>query len=80
MRNVTVTLEEEVARWVRIRAAEHGKSVSRFLGEMLQKQMLEDRSYEEAMNRFLSRKPSRISESGRYPSREELHDRAGLRR
>jgi plasmid stability protein len=79
MKNVTVTLEEEVARWVRIRAAEESQSVSRFLGDMLRRQMVEEKRYEEAMDRFLSRKPSRISDSGVYPSREELYDRPGLR-
>ncbi len=31
MKNVTVALEEEVARWVRVRAAEQNQSVSRYL-------------------------------------------------
>ncbi|MFY9841706.1 MAG: hypothetical protein WA718_06260 [Terriglobales bacterium] len=32
LRNVTVTLEEDVARWARIEAARHDTSVSRLLG------------------------------------------------
>lgn len=79
MKNVTVTLNEEVAHWVRVRAAEQDKSVSRFLGDMLHQRMLEEKGYEEAMERFLSRKPSRISEPGVYPSREDLHDRTSFR-
>jgi hypothetical protein len=79
MKNVTVTLEEEVAHWVRIRAAKESQSVSRFLGDMLRRQMGEEKRYQEAMDRFLSRKPSRISNSGVYPRREELYDRPGLR-
>jgi len=75
VKNVTVTLEEEVAHWVRIRAAEESQSVSRFLGDMLKRQMVEEKRYEEALDRFLSRTPSRISDSGVYPSREELYDR-----
>lgn len=35
MRNVTITLDEEVARWVRIEAAKRETSVSRLVGEML---------------------------------------------
>jgi hypothetical protein len=35
LRNVTVTLEEEVARWARIEAARRDTSVSRLLGELL---------------------------------------------
>ena len=32
MKNVTVSLKENVVRWARISAAEQGKSLSRFLG------------------------------------------------
>lgn len=79
MKNVTVALEEEVALWVRIRAAEQNQSVSRYLAEMLRKQMAEGKAYDEAMGRFLARKPSRITDSETYPSRESLHERPGLR-
>lgn len=35
LRNVTVTLEEEVARWARLEAARCDTSVSKLLGELL---------------------------------------------
>lgn len=79
MKNVTVALEEEVALWVRIRAAEQNQSVSRYLADMLRKQMAEDRTYEEAMGRFLLRRPARITDSETYPARETLYERPGLR-
>ena len=79
MKNVTVTLEEEVARWVRARAAEQHQSVSRYLGGILRKQMAEEKTYEEAMDRFLSRKPSLISGSEAYPARETLYERPRVR-
>ena len=79
MKNVTVTLEEEVALWVRVRAAEQNQSVSRYLGDMLRKQMTEETTYEEAMDRFLSRKPSRITDSEVYPARETLYERSRVR-
>jgi len=41
LRNVTVTLEEDVARWARIEAAQKETSVSRYLGELLKERMLE---------------------------------------
>lgn len=34
MKNVTITLDDEVARWARIRAAEQNTSVSRLVGDM----------------------------------------------
>ena len=39
LRNVTVTLEEEVAKWARIEAARRDTSVSRLLGELLKEKM-----------------------------------------
>jgi plasmid stability protein len=79
MKNVTVALDEEVALWVRVRAAEQNQSVSRYLADMLRKQMAEEKTYEEAMDRFLSRKPSQITNSESYPARETLYDRPGVR-
>jgi hypothetical protein len=40
LRNVTVTLEEDVAKWARIEAARRDTSVSRLLGELLKEQMV----------------------------------------
>lgn len=79
MKKMTVTLAEEVAHWVRIRAAKENQSVSRLLGDILRQQMIEEKGYEEALDRFLSRNPLRISDSDAYPSRESLYDRPGLR-
>jgi hypothetical protein len=38
MVNVTVSMDEETAQWVRVEAAKAGKSVSRWLGDVLGKQ------------------------------------------
>jgi hypothetical protein len=78
LRNVTVTLEEDVARWARIEAAQKEMSVSRLLGEMLKERMVENDDYEKAMRRALARKPF-LKTDGKYLSREEAHDRAHLR-
>jgi len=78
LRNVTVTLEEDVARWARIEAAQKETSVSRYLGELLRERMLEKGAYKKAMRRALARKPFLETDSC-YPSREEAHDRARLR-
>ena len=80
MKNVTITLDERTAAWVRINAAEHNMSVSRMVGEMLREHMREQHDYDSAMHRFLSKKPTRLKKrSATYPKREELHDRTGLR-
>jgi len=76
MKNVTITLDEDVALWARIRAAERDTSVSRLVGEMLREKILEEKSYQAEMQQYLSRKPKRLKRPGaRYPRREELHER-----
>ena len=80
MRNVTITVDEEVARWARIRAAELDTSVSRLLGGMLERLMLEEQNYHAAMKQYLSADPRALNESGKeYPAREELHERDHIR-
>jgi hypothetical protein len=78
LRNVTVTLEEEVARWARIEAARQDTSVSRLLGALLKERMSAQNSYERAMRRALGRKPF-LHSDGRYLTREEAHDRVRVR-
>jgi hypothetical protein len=76
MKNVTITLDEEVARWARIRAAEQETSVSRLVGVLLREKMQEEKSYQAAMQQYLSLVPRRLKKSRtQYPKREELHER-----
>jgi hypothetical protein len=81
MKNITVTLDEETARRARVRAAERDMSLSRYMGELVEKDIRHSREYEEAMQRYLSRGPFKelIGSPQRYPTRDELHDRAALR-
>jgi len=78
LRNITVTLEDGVARWARLEAARRETSVSRLLGGILKDRMLEKDGYQQAMRRALARKPF-LKTDGRYLSREEAHARARLR-
>ena len=78
LRNVTVTLEEEVARWARIEAARQDTSVSQLLAALLKERMRDRNDYERAMRRALGRKPF-FRSKGRYLTREEAHDRARIR-
>ena len=80
MENVTIPIDDDLARWAQSRAAELGRSLSQFLAELLRDQAREDEAYKAAMERYLSLQPTRISERGEYPRREHLHDRSGLRR
>jgi hypothetical protein len=55
LRNVTVTLEEDVAQWARIEAARHDTSVSRLLGALLKQRMsVQGASRADAVERLAS--------------------------
>ena len=75
LRNLTVTVKEDVARWARLRAAHENKSISRLVGEMLAEKMSDEEGYEVAKKAFLARRPRKISRRGPYPTREEVHER-----
>ena len=60
MKNVTITLPEDVARWLRVKAAEDDRSVSRWIGELLERMWRREDEYEFAMQRALSIEPCRI--------------------
>jgi len=78
LRNVTLTLEEDVARWARIEAARQDTSVSRLLAGILKQRMMEADNYENAMRQALSGKPL-FKSDGKRMTRDEMHERAGLR-
>ena len=80
MKNVTITLDEEVARWARIMAAEQNTSVSRLVGELLREKMLEEQDYQIAMQQYLSQPPKVLKAPGeKFPAREALYERKSLR-
>ena len=78
LRNVTITVDEEVARWARIKAAEEGTSVSRLLGGVLRQMMRQHQRFHSARREF-QRLDTAIISDGAYPRREDLHDRPGVR-
>jgi plasmid stability protein len=76
VKNVTIVLDEEVARWVRIRAAEHDTSVSRFVGDLLRQMMEEQQQYEQAWNTFSSVQAKLLRKRGEtLPARDDVHER-----
>jgi hypothetical protein len=78
LRNITITLEEDLARWARVEAARSDTSVSRFLADILKERMTQKDNYKAAKRRALARKPF-LKTDGRYLSREQAHDRERLR-
>ena len=80
MKNVTITLPEDLARWVSVRAAADDRSMSKWVAELLEKMRRQEDEYETAMKRALSIAPRKMEWiDGRKPSREELHDRSRFR-
>ena len=80
MKNVTVSLPEDTARWLRVEAAKADRSVSAWLADLLESLRRQDDEYEAAMARYLAIKPRKFQwVDGRKPTREELHDRASFR-
>ncbi len=75
MRNVTIKLENDVAHWARVWAAEHDTSVSQVLGNLLKRMKKEKTGYAQAMQQFLSVEPQPLKESSDYPSRVDLYGR-----
>ena len=80
MKTVTIKLDEEVARWARIMAAEQNTSVSRLVGEILRGKILAEKSYQMAMEQYLSQSPSELKDpAAKYATREEIYGRRYLR-
>lgn len=74
LKNVTVTMPVEVARWARVRASGEGDSLARFLGDILREKMDREDAYDTAMMRYLGRAPQELRrDGGEIPRREELH-------
>ncbi len=76
MKNVTITLDEDVIRWAKVWAASNDTSVSRMLGEELRRKMLAEQHYDRAKKRFLSKAPKPLKPAATsYPSRDSLYER-----
>lgn len=75
MRNLTITVDETLARWARVEAARNDMSLSRFVSKMLSDRMRQSEEYEAAMRHNLLRAPTVLKTSGSYPAREDLHGR-----
>ena len=80
MKNLKITLPDDVARWLRVQAAEDDRSVSRWVADLIERMHRQQDDYEVEMQRYLAMPPRKIEwPGGRKPTREELYDRPGLR-
>ncbi len=74
MKNITIKIEDDVAHWSKVWAAEHNTSVSRILGELLKQMKKQKTGYSKAMQQFLDVEPQPLKTSERYPLRDDLHE------
>jgi predicted transcriptional regulator len=87
MKNITITMEDDVAEWVRIEAAKRNASISRLMGEWVAQKMRQEDAYEQAMRASLkfetwgaSLVPSQSNSKAKVNQRDVQYDRpAGIR-
>jgi hypothetical protein len=87
MKNVTISMDDDLAHSTRIAAARAGKSMSKYLAEAVREKLAAEAGQTppgrnlqlEAIERFLAGPPLNISQDGRMPSAEERNAR-GWRR
>lgn len=75
LRNITITVEEDVARWARRKAAEENTSVSKLVGRMLEKEMRLNDDYWRAFERWKQLAPIAGIDAEPKLTREALHER-----
>ncbi|MDW6022304.1 hypothetical protein SAZ10_11125 [Mesorhizobium sp. BAC0120] len=83
MKNVTISMRDEVLQEVRVEAAKAGKSVSRYIADMLEQSMGKSVSAKpstrdaqmEALERVLSGPKWSVMRNGRMPTAEERNER-----
>jgi plasmid stability protein len=76
VKNVTISLPDELAHRAKVFAAEHNTSVSKYVGRLLSERLEAEQGYAQAMSQWRARKPMLLSEAGsKYPARSDLYER-----
>jgi predicted transcriptional regulator len=80
VKNITITMPDDLARKVRVMAAEADTSMSQFLCRLVEEKTVADDTYQAAMKRWLTRERGGLRLDGqKLPTRNEIHDRNALR-
>lgn len=75
MKNVTLTLNDEVVTRARVEAAKEGKSLSRFVSELVERRVGRAVSQREAVETFLAGPPlPLLNEDGSAPTTDQLYE------
>ena len=74
-RNVIIRISDETALWARRKAAEENTSVSRLVGEMIERQMRLTDDYWRAFEHWKSNRPLAAAGAAQRITREQAHER-----
>jgi len=74
-KNVTIKISDQAALWARRKAAEENTSVSRLVGEMLERQMRLTDDYWKPFEHWKSNRPLAGAGAAQRMSREAVHER-----
>ena len=75
LKNITITLSENAARWARKKAAKENISVSKLVGRMVEHQMRMSDEYWRAYDRWKNIGPIEGVNAARRLTRDQAHDR-----
>lgn len=76
MKNITISLPDDLAHRAKIFAAEQNTSVSRYVGALLSEKLESEAGYRAALRRWAAVPPARLTKGGGpYPGRDSLYDR-----
>lgn len=75
MRNVTISLDDTVVAKARVAAAKQGKSLSRFVSELVEQRIGRTLTQKQALEVFLSGPPLHVlDENGKAPTTDALYE------
>ena len=74
-RNVTIRISDEALLWARRQAAEKNTSLSRLVGDMLERQLHLSDEYWRAFDHWKSSRPLAAVGAAERLSREDVHER-----
>jgi hypothetical protein len=76
MKNITISMPDDLARQIRVLAAKADTSMSQYLCQLARAKAAEEDDYSSAMHRYLARPSRRLRDPNQpLPKREEIYDR-----
>ncbi|MEP7354108.1 MAG: DUF6364 family protein [Acidobacteriota bacterium] len=75
LKNVTITLDQEILKAARVRAAQEGTSVSKLVGNILEREIRQKDGYLKGFEEWKKIKPVHMTRKIGTVSRDEAHER-----